>query len=189
MKNKSYIYTAIAAVIILVLAFLFMKSDNTKPMNTVTLKTNKGNITIELSADKPLTTQNFLKLAQSGFYDGVRFHRVIAGFMIQAGDPLSKDATKKAYWGTGGPGYRFNDELTGNETYLRGTVAMANAGANTNGSQFFIVTAEDSHLPPAYTVFGKVISGMDVAMAIEGVKTEQNDRPVEDVIINSVEVN
>lgn len=189
MKNKGYLYTTIAAVLVLAgLAIFFMKGDNAKTMNNVTLKTNMGDITIELSSDKPLTTQNFLKLAQSNFYNGVKFHRVIQGFMIQAGDPLSKDDTKKMYWGTGGPGYKFNDELTGKETYLRGTVAMANAGPNTNGSQFFIVTAEDSQLPPQYTVFGRVTAGIDVALAIEKVKTEQNDRPVQDVVINSVEV-
>jgi cyclophilin family peptidyl-prolyl cis-trans isomerase len=109
--------------------------------------------------------------------------------MIQAGDPQSKDLTKKSLWGTGGPGYKFDDELSGNETYPQGTVAMANAGPNTNGSQFFIVTASPAApLPPSYTVFGKVTKGLDVALKIENVKTETADRPVNDVIIEKVSV-
>jgi peptidylprolyl isomerase len=129
---------------------------------------------------------NFVKLAGEKFYDNVKFHRVIKGFMIQTGDPLSKDATKQAYWGTGGPGYKFADELSGRETYKQGTVAMANSGPNTNGSQFFIVTAVDSGLPASYTVFGKVVKGMDIALKIENVNTDQSDRPFENVTINSI---
>ena len=108
--------------------------------------------------------------------------------MIQAGDPNSKDDSKKSLWGTGGPGYKFDDELTGKETYPQGTVAMANAGPNTNGSQFFIVTANPAPLPPSYTVFGKVTKGLDVALKIENVKTETADRPVDNVIIQKVTV-
>lgn len=153
------------------------------------IRTNKGDITVELRAETPITTENFVKLASSNFYNGVKFHRVISGFMIQAGDPQSKDEALKARWGTGGPGYKFNDELTGQEKYTTGTLAMANAGPNTNGSQFFIVTAEPGvALPPSYTVFGKVVSGLDVALAIEKVKTDGNDRPLEDVVITSIEV-
>ncbi len=151
------------------------------------ISTSMGEIEIELIKQKsPNTVDNFVKLAAAKFYDNVKFHRVIKGFMIQTGDPLSKDATKQAYWGTGGPGYKFADELSGKETYKQGTVAMANSGPNTNGSQFFIVTAVDSGLPPLYTVFGKVTKGMDVALKIENVKTDQYDRPVEDVSINSI---
>lgn len=151
------------------------------------ISTSMGEIEIELIKEKsPNTVDNFVKLAAAKFYDNVKFHRVIKGFMIQTGDPLSKDATKQAYWGTGGPGYKFADELSGKETYKQGTVAMANSGPNTNGSQFFIVTAVDSGLPPLYTVFGKVTKGMDVALKIENVKTDQYDRPVEDVSINSI---
>ena len=151
------------------------------------ISTSVGEIEIELIKEKsPNTVDNFVKLAAAKFYDNVKFHRVIKGFMIQTGDPLSKDATKQAYWGTGGPGYKFADELSGKETYKQGTVAMANSGPNTNGSQFFIVTAVDSGLPPLYTVFGKVTKGMDVALKIENVKTDQYDRPVEDVSINSI---
>jgi peptidylprolyl isomerase len=162
------------------------KNTNTtqnKNMNTVLLQTNKGAITLELSSDKPKTTDNFKKLVESGFYDGIKFHRVISGFMIQTGDPQSKDDSLKNLWGTGGPGYKFADELTGNEVYPQGTLAMANSGPNTNGSQFFIVTAKNTPLPPSYTVFGKVIAGMDVALAIESVDTDQSDKPVSSIII------
>jgi cyclophilin family peptidyl-prolyl cis-trans isomerase len=164
--------------------------EKTKTMNTATLKTNMGEITITLDpVNAPKTVENFTTLASKGFYDGIRFHRVIKGFMIQAGDPQSKDLTKKSLWGTGGPGYKFDDELSGNETYPQGTVAMANAGPNTNGSQFFIVTASPAApLPPSYTVFGKVTKGLDVALKIENVKTETADRPVNDVIIEKVSV-
>lgn len=158
------------------------------------LHTNMGDITFIFSTDKPNTTSNFIKLASNGFYNGVKFHRVIEGFMIQTGDPLSKDDSKKDYWGTGGPGYKFADELTGKETYGIGTVAMANSGPNTNGSQFFIMTS-DVGLPPNYTVFGKVELGQDVADKISKVKTDGSaqmgmghDRPIDDIVINSVEL-
>jgi cyclophilin family peptidyl-prolyl cis-trans isomerase len=154
-----------------------------KNMNTVTLQTNKGTITLELSADKPKTTDNFKKLVSAGFYDGIKFHRIIAGFMIQSGDPQSKDESLKNVWGTGGPGYKFEDELTGKETYPQGTLAMANSGSNTNGSQFFIVTAKNAPLPASYTVFGKVTAGMEVALAIEGVETDASDKPLSNVTI------
>lgn len=160
---------------------------DSKNMNQVILHTNMGDITLELSHDKPNTVANFRKLVESKFYDGVRFHRVIKGFMIQSGDPLSKDESQKPYWGTGGPGYKFNDELTGKEEYSIGTLAMANSGPNTNGSQFFIMTS-NTQLPPAYTVFGKVIAGIDVAMKIQEVSTDGNDRPINDVIIESAEI-
>ena len=162
-------------------------SDEKKNYTEAVLNTSLGKITIQLSKDKPLTTGNFLKLAENGFYNGIKFHRVIKGFMIQTGDPLSKDDTKKAYWGTGGPGYKFADELTGTETYSIGTVAMANSGPNTNGSQFFIMTS-NTNLPPAYTVFGKVLSGQEVAQEIENTKTDASDKPLEDIIINSIEL-
>jgi cyclophilin family peptidyl-prolyl cis-trans isomerase len=159
-------------------------------MHQATLTTNLGSLIIQLTPETaPTTVANFEKLANEGFYNGVRFHRVIQDFMIQTGDPNSKDLNKKSLWGTGGPGYKFADELSGSETYPQGTVAMANAGLNTNGSQFFIVTASPfAPLPPSYTVFGKVISGMDVALKIEGVKTEAPDRPIEEVIIEKITI-
>ena len=163
--------------------------DNNKIENykEAILHTNMGDITFTFASDKPNTTSNFIKLASSGFYNGVRFHRVIQGFMIQTGDPLSKDASQQNAWGTGGPGYKFADELTGKETYNKGTVAMANSGPNTNGSQFFIMTS-DAGLPPSYTVFGKVTVGQEFAQKIQEVKTDAKDRPIDDVIINSVEL-
>lgn len=164
-------------------------TETKKIMNTVTLKTNMGEITITLDrANAPKTAENFSKLASEGFYDGIRFHRVIKDFMIQTGDPQSKDLSKKMLWGTGGPGYKFEDELSGKETYPQGTVAMANSGPNTNGSQFFIVTANPAPLPPSYTVFGKVTKGLDVALKIENVKTETADRPIDEVVIEKATV-
>lgn len=163
---------------------------NTK-MNKARIKTNKGDIVIEFNSSSPKTVQNFQKLVSGGFYDGVRFHRVIHDFMIQTGDPNSKDKANMATWGTGGPGYKFADELSGNEKYTLGTVAMANSGPNTNGSQFFIVSVADSQLPPKYTVFAKVISGLEVVDAIQNVKTtgrtsQPNDRPLDDVVVEKV---
>ncbi len=152
------------------------------------IKTNMGDIEVAFaSGTAPNTVKNFISLASTNFYDGVLFHRVIRDFMIQAGDPQTKDPLKKAYWGTGGPGYKFDDELSGKEKYSQGTLAMANSGPNTNGSQFFIVTAyPEAPLPPSYTVFGHVVHGMDVALNIQSVQTDNNDRPIKDVIIESV---
>ncbi|MFA5994392.1 MAG: peptidylprolyl isomerase [Parcubacteria group bacterium] len=153
------------------------------------LKTSLGDIQFKFNnAATPVTVGNFLKLASAGFYDNLKFHRVIKGFMIQGGDPNSRSANV-SNWGMGGPDYRFKDELKGTEKYPQGTLAMANAGPNTNGSQFFIVTASpEAPLPPSYTVFGSVVSGMDVALKIENVKTTTGDRPVEDVVITGVEL-
>ncbi|HCP08411.1 MAG TPA: peptidylprolyl isomerase [Candidatus Moranbacteria bacterium] len=153
------------------------------------LKTNYGNMTVKFyNENSPITVNNFLKLSSEKFYDGVKFHRGIKGFMIQGGDPNSKTDNVNT-WGMGGPGYQFKDELTGKEKYPQGTLAMANAGPNTNGSQFFIVTASPAApLPPSYTVFGEVTEGMDVALKIENVKTTINDRPVENVIIQGIEL-
>lgn len=152
-----------------------------------TLNTNKGNITIELFADKtPNTVENFAKLAKTDFYNGVKFHRVIKGFMIQGGDPLTKDDSKMDMWGTGGPGYKFADEIGADNRNDIGTISMANAGPNTNGSQFFINTAANNFLDGKHTVFGKVVSGMEVVKAIEASPTGAQDRPVEPIIINSI---
>jgi peptidylprolyl isomerase len=153
-----------------------------------TLRTSKGDITIELSAATPNTTANFAKLAGEGYYSGTKFHRVIAGFMIQGGDPLTKDDAMSARWGTGGPGYTFADEIVPGNRNAAGTIAMANAGPNTNGSQFFINVADNSFLDAKHTVFGRVVAGMDVVTAIEHAPTGAGDRPQEPVVINSVEV-
>jgi peptidylprolyl isomerase len=161
-------------------------NKNKKTMN-VTFKTNKGDITIELfEARVPNTVANFRKLAEAGFYDGVKFHRVIKGFMIQSGDPLSKDDSKTAFWGTGGPGYKFADEINADNRNDIGTIAMANAGPNTNGSQFFINVNPNNFLDGKHTVFGKVIKGMDVVTAIEDVDTDSSDRPLSPVSIQKV---
>jgi cyclophilin family peptidyl-prolyl cis-trans isomerase len=166
------------------------ETDLAKKYSFALIKTSLGEIKVKFDAtNAPLTVNNFLTLAQKGFYDGTKFHRVIPGFMIQAGDPNSKDNSKKNMWGTGGPGYKFDDELKGTEKYSQGTLAMANSGPNTNGSQFFIVTASPSaQLPPSYTVFGQVISGMDTALKIEKVQTVSGDRPVTDVVIEKITV-
>ncbi|HBA45542.1 peptidylprolyl isomerase [Candidatus Nomurabacteria bacterium RIFCSPLOWO2_02_40_28] len=156
-------------------------------MTNATLNTNMGNITIEFfDTQAPKTVANFIKLAKDGFYSGVKFHRVIKGFMIQGGDPLSKDDTKVDSWGMGGPGYSFADEISKENKNDVGTIAMANAGANTNGSQFFINTANNNFLDSKHTVFGKVTTGMEVVRKIENVKTTTADRPVDPVIINSI---
>ena len=148
-------------------------------MTNATLQTNHGAIDIELfDEDAPKTVENFKKLAQDGFYDGVIFHRVISDFMIQGGDPTGT--------GSGGPGYQFEDEFNDHKVE-KGALAMANAGPNTNGSQFFIVTADACPwLDGKHTVFGRVTSGMDVVSAIEQVDTGPGDRPREDVRIESV---
>jgi len=162
-------------------------SQNNSQSMHATLHTSKGDITLEFNASEaPNTVANFVKLAKTGFYDGVKFHRVIKGFMIQGGDPLTKDDSAMARWGTGGPGYTFEDELGPDNHNNEGTISMANAGPDTNGSQFFINVANNNFLDTKHTVFGKVTSGMDVVHAIENTPTGPNDRPVEAVVINSV---
>ena len=150
-------------------------------MSQATLHTNAGEIVIELhDSDAPKTVENFRKLAADGFYDGLIFHRVIAGFMIQGGCPEGT--------GRGGPGYTFEDEINDHKI-VRGALAMANAGPNTNGSQFFIVTTEAaSWLDGKHTVFGAVSSGMETVDAIEKTETGAGDRPVEDQKIERVEL-
>jgi cyclophilin family peptidyl-prolyl cis-trans isomerase len=156
----------------------------------VKMETNKGVIELVLDTNiAPNTVANFLKLANSGFYNGVKFHRVIKDFMVQAGDPQSKDDKLVDMWGTGGPGYKFADEIfdpaTYRNGYKRGVLAMANSGPNTNGSQFFIMH-KDVALPPNYTIFGHVISGIETVDAIANVKTNTNDRPVDPVVISKI---
>ena len=146
---------------------------------TAVIETSAGSMTAEFfAADAPKTVNNFVFLARDGYFDGIIFHRCIPGFMIQGGDPTGT--------GRGGPGYRFNDEPVTRQ-YLRGTLAMANAGPNTNGSQFFIMHA-DYPLPPNYTIFGKLTSGEEVVDAIATAPTGAQDRPVNPVTIDSVTV-
>ena len=143
------------------------------------MQTNKGTIELELfDGDAPKTVENFTKLARDGFYDGVIFHRVIEDFMIQGGDPTGT--------GTGGPGYQFEDEFNDNKVE-RGALAMANAGPNTNGSQFFIVTAEACPwLDGKHTVFGRVTSGMDVVDTISRAEKDARDKPRDEVRIEAI---
>ena len=163
--------------------------DNPVKNMTAVMKTNFGEIELELfSSDAPKTVANFVKLSGEGFYDGTKFHRVIKGFMIQGGDPLTKDDSLKDKWGTGSPGYTFEDEIHSNNKNVVGTISMANAGPNTNGSQFFINTANNDFLNTKHTVFGKVTKGMDIVTKIENTPTEGSDRPVNNVIVESIKI-
>ena len=146
-----------------------------EPQKLVRLETNMGNITIALAPDMPITAGNFESLVKKGYYDGVIFHRVINGFMIQGGDPTGT--------GRGGPGYVIKDEFSKNNRNDRGTISMANAGPNTGGSQFFINLVNNNFLDSKHPVFGKVVDGMDVVDAIAQVKTGAGDRPVQNVTI------
>jgi peptidyl-prolyl cis-trans isomerase B (cyclophilin B) len=150
-------------------------------MSTATMQTTEGPIVFELfDEEAPKTVENFRKLAADGFYDGLTFHRVIRDFMIQGGCPEGT--------GTGGPGYTFEDEINPHKI-VRGALAMANAGPDTNGSQFFIVTADEcSWLDGKHTVFGRVSDGMDVVDRLEGVSTDGRDRPVEPIGIEAIEL-
>jgi len=146
-----------------------------------TLHTSEGDIEVQpYAADAPQTVNNFVFLANDDFYNDVIFHRVISGFMIQGGDPTGT--------GSGGPGYRFRDEIEGTGKYDRGVVAMANSGPHTNGSQFFICHT-DAGLPHSYTIFGKVTSGLEAVDSIATAATDRNDRPHDDVVINKVTIN
>src|SRR4026208_1065660 len=158
------------------------------PNRTAAIQTNKGTIKVELlESDAPKTTENFITLAEKGYYDGVIFHRVIKDFMIQGGDPTGTGRGGESAWGG-----RFNDEINcGSEVYQTGykagTMAMANAGPNTNGSQFFIMHV-DYPLPPSYTIFGRVTEGQDVVNAIATTPTGPGDRPVQDVRMEKVTI-
>ena len=149
---------------------------------TATMDTTLGTLVIALDAIKaPKTVNNFVFLALNHYYDGVIFHRIINGFMCQGGDPTGT--------GTGGPGYKFADELPKPGQYEVGSVAMANAGPDTNGSQFFIVSGRSGvGLPPQYSLFGKLVKGLDVLETMQNVDTDRSDRPREDVVINSVTI-
>ena len=165
------------AVSILVLAVIAGPASAAGEDNAtkVLLKTSMGDITIQLYDDMPITTGNFQKLVETGFYDGVIFHRVIDGFMIQGGDPEGT--------GMGGPGYEIADEFTDHNRNDRGTIAMANSGPNTGGSQFFINLVDNSFLDDKHPAFGRVIAGMDVVDAIGKVQKDASDRPLTEVKI------
>lgn len=196
----SYVFLLILATGIAILYFTVAKAekiaDQWSAMSSATvgeisddealIRTLLGDIKVELLKDKaPKTVDNFIKLAKSGFYDNTKFHRVIENFMIQGGDPNSKGDNKTTY-GLGGPGYQFDDEIS-DEPLVRGIVAMANSGPNTNGSQFFIITAaETPWLQGKHTAFGKVISGMDIVDKISRVARDGDDVPLHQVIVEKI---
>jgi len=181
MKKKTLITIFIIAVILvgIVAGYKIMNKSNG---NKVLLETNYGDITIQLYDDMPITTGNFKKLVESGFYDGLTFHRVIDGFMIQGGDPKGN--------GMGGPGYTIKDEFThsGGNRNSRGTISMANAGPNTGGSQFFINLVDNNFLDSKHPAFGMVVDGMDVVDEIAQVETNANDKPLSPVVIEKARV-
>jgi peptidyl-prolyl cis-trans isomerase B (cyclophilin B) len=197
--NPTAIFYVVIIVIITLLIGLASGSNNKGQVKIIkinklnnimiTLETSLGNIDLELYPDAaPKTVENFIKLAKDGFYENTKFHRVIKGFMIQGGDPYTKGQDTSVY-GTGGPGYKFADEAN-DLPMTRGMLAMANSGPNTNGSQFFITTAAAPWLQGVHTIFGKVISGMEVVDKIEAVKTtgDPYNRPLTPVVINKVVV-
>jgi len=176
--NKKFIILGIVLIAIIAGLIAFKNELNMeKNEKKVVLETSKGEIVIQLYGDMPVTSGNFEKLVGQGFYNGVIFHRIIDGFMIQGGDPTGT--------GMGGPGYAIRDEFThqGGNRNNRGTISMANSGPNTGGSQFFINLIDNNFLDAKHPAFGFVVDGMDVVDAIAKVKTDSNDKPVEQVKI------
>ncbi len=179
--KKTAIFLIIISVLILGFIAFKMTGNTTLNSNTrIKLETNHGDIVIELYKDMPITAGNFEKLVSEGFYDRTIFHRIIDGFMIQGGDPTGT--------GMGGPGYKIKDEFKGSQKNARGTIAMANAGPNTGGSQFFINLVDNNFLDNKHPVFGKVIQGMNVVDEIAKVETDASDKPIEDVVIERASV-
>lgn len=179
MKNKTTIFiTALILGLLIGGAIINIMNKPTK----VKVQTNYGDVVIELYSEMPITAGNFEKLVRKGFYDGVIFHRVIDGFMIQGGDPTGT--------GIGGPGYKIKDEFTNTELdqNIRGTISIANAGPNTGGSQFFINLIDNNYLDGKHPVFGKVIEGMDVVDKIGKVQTDAENRPLKKVVIEKAEI-
>jgi len=179
MQKKSIVMFIIGAILVIALGYYIMADNNVK----IKLETTQGDIVIELySSDMPITAGNFEKLVSEGYYDGIIFHRIIDGFMLQGGDPTGT--------GMGGPGYTIKDEFTGTDLdkNSRGTISMANAGPNTGGSQFFINLVDNNFLDGKHPVFGKVIEGMDVVDKIGKVVTDGADKPLEDVVIKKASV-
>jgi cyclophilin family peptidyl-prolyl cis-trans isomerase len=163
------------------------QTDLFKDYSGAIIKTSEGNVEVKFYPESPITVNNFMNLAKSGFYNGTKFHRVIKDFMIQGGDPLTK-GTDTSVYGTGGPDYRFADEFN-NHKLVAGSLAMANSGANTNGSQFFIVTLDETPwLDGVHTNFGYVTKGMEVVKAIENTETGSRDLPIKDITIKSIEL-
>ena len=163
------------------------QTDLFKQYSSAIIKTSAGNIEVKFYPESPVTVNNFMNLAKEGFYNGTKFHRVMKDFMIQGGDPLTK-ATDTSVYGTGGPDYRFADEFNSHKL-VAGSLAMANSGPNTNGSQFFIVTAASTPwLDGVHTNFGEVTKGMEAVRAIESSETNSRDLPIKDVLVNSIEL-
>jgi len=187
--KKSWIFIVLIA-FILIIGVVIMNRDSDGNdseagafdggSGKILLETNMGNITIELRSDMPITAGNFKKLVASGFYDGIIFHRVISGFMIQGGDPTGT--------GAGGPGYKIKDEFTSTNRNDRGTISMANAGPDTGGSQFFINLVDNNFLDGKHPAFGRVVAGMDVVDKIAVVSTDASDRPATEVNIIRAQV-
>lgn len=186
LRTLTFVLLAIAIVLsgVIIYQLTDKKMTETNSKNDVVVfETNQGVIKIELYTNKtPITSGNFKKLVEEGFYDNTKFHRVIEDFMIQGGDPLSKNDSLKNRWGTGGPGYTIKDEIIGLSN-KRGTISMANAGPNTGGSQFFINLVNNSYLDRKHPVFGTVVEGMNIVDKIGSTKVDSRDRPVEDVVI------
>ena len=177
-QTKTFLIAAIIILVITGAIIYFKMAEETS--TKVVFETNHGEIVIKLYDDMPITTGNFKSLVKQGFYDGVIFHRIIDGFMIQGGDPQGT--------GMGGPGYNIKDEFThtGGNNNHRGTISMANAGPNTGGSQFFINLVDNNFLDSKHPAFGEVVGGMDVVDKIAEVDTDGSDRPLEEVkIINA----
>jgi len=181
-KSRKPIFIIVfLAVVAVIIVWSSMVAKNGSSTVRVLLKTNMGDIVIELYDDMPITTGNFKKLVQQGVYDGTIFHRVIDGFMIQGGDPTGT--------GYGDPSIpSITDEFTDHNRNDRGTIAMANAGPNTGSSQFFINLVDNNRLDSKHPVFGKVIQGMDVVDNIAKVNTDENDRPLQEVKIIKAEI-
>ncbi len=185
--KKKNLYIALAVIAIIIGGYYFMNQQNTNQDTKVLLQTTKGDITIQLYQNSPITAGNFEKLVREGFYNSIIFHRVIKDFMIQGGDPTGT--------GTGNPGYTIEDEFIKGNSNLRGTIAMANSGPNSGGSQFFINLVDNTYLdwdkqPPTskHPVFGKVIEGMDVVEEIAKVQVDENARPLEEVKIIKAQI-
>ncbi len=192
--KKNAIIIAILIILVIAASYLFFKNYRQKaePGHIATVETNKGTFQFKTyDSDAPKTVQNFIALAEKGFYNNLTFHRVVRGFVIQGGDPNCSSPKNSGLCGTGGPGYAFEDELNPNAAsykagYKKGVVAMANSGPDTNGSQFFIMLADNPNLPNNYTIFGKIIKGQEIVDIIGAAPVDRNDRPTEPIIIKSI---
>ena len=190
MKNKPLIILIVIAILAFLPLIIQNMSNTTKTDSTITdnsadtmveVETTLGKFTLQIyTKTMPITGGNFVKLVEEKFYDGIIFHRVIPGFMVQGGDPTGT--------GMGGPGYKIKDEFTANNSNSIGTISMANSGPNTGGSQFFINVANNTYLDTKHPVFGKVIEGYDIVEKISNVPTDADDRPLDEVKIISAKV-